>query len=212
MHPRRNDIRRRWPRRLPIAFMGLAAAVGLGTPASASTAPHRADFKLGLYRGTTSPVLQPEGLKVVRARSSFEFILERKASKLCGGPTHAKAMVDCFTSVGPLGQYGTFSLVRERHACSGGTHIGVIGTGWTPLVALPANGVLKVRQTLHSASKVPLATITANFELRPNGTFSGTLKDVVEETHGHGLYTPTCSTGQVILRAHWVSAKTTLGA
>ena len=185
-----------------VAAVPIALATS-GTAASATT-NHVAS---GLYKGMTSPVLEPQGLKTVHESVPFAFAAQLEPSDQCGGPKRSKIVVNCLRFLSPIGQYGTTSVSHAAHACSFGGHLGVMGSAWGPSLQVPASGRLTVHTVLRDTAHRPLATISARLQLRPNGTFSGSLTDVVEEIHGSGKYSPTCTTGTVALTAHRVSSK-----
>ncbi len=178
------------------------AAGATALPASAATN----QAKPGLYKGMTSPVIEPLGLKTERVAVPFEVAVQYEPSNKCGGQKKATEVVDCMRFFSPIGTYGTTSVTGNAHACSNGSHIGLPGAPWAPALQVPADGRIDVNTLLRYKGR-PYADISAHIRFRASGKVSGTFRDVVELPNRQGKYNPTCSIGTVTLAAHWVSAK-----
>ena len=171
-------------------------------PASATTL----HAKAGLYKGMTSPVIEPVGLKTEHVAVPFEVAIQYEPSNKCGGQKKATKVVDCMRFFSPIGTYGTTSVTRNAHACSNGSHIGMPGAPWAPSLQVPKSGRVDVNTLLRYKGR-PYANITAHIRFDSHGKLTGTFRDVVEVPNRQGKYSPTCSIGKVTLTAHWVSAK-----
>ena len=176
-------------------------------PASLRAAHSRAQgptgaFKLGIYEGKTSPVLFLQGNKLVSVRSLVSFTLRTAPLSACGGPRASKATVVCLSGRAVGATWATRAVGGGSEctpSTSSGTLAPVQALGWSPLIRMPASGVLVVNQTIPN-TEIIKARVTESA-----GGLAGSLDQIVyiQGPATGNKEAPLCSTGAVRFTAQW---------
>ena len=159
-------------------------------------------FKLGIYEGKTSPVLFLQGNKLVSVRSLVSFTLRTAPLSACRGPKASKTTVVCLSGRAIGATWGTRAVGGGSEctpSTSSGTLAPVQALGWSPVVRMPASGVLVVNQAIPNAE-----IIKARVAESPAG-LTGSLDQIVyiQGPATVNKQAAVCSTGAVRFTAHW---------